>query len=78
MDFKPISVSQVLKALTDVDHKKSAGPDNLDPYLSKMAADIIAEPISHIDSVSIETEGHTHVSLGENLRVVWFLLMTWP
>lgn len=46
-DFKPIPVAQVCKALkaTNISYKKSAGPDSLDPYLFKMAADIIAEPI---------------------------------
>lgn len=43
-DFKPISVAQVYKALKGIDHKNSAGPDNLDPYLLKVDSDIIAEP----------------------------------
>ena len=52
-DFKPISVLQVLQALRDIDHKMSAGPDNLDPYLLKVAADIIAEPVTHIFNLSL-------------------------
>lgn len=52
-NFKPISVSEVHKALRDIDHKKSAGTDNLDPFLLKVAADIIAEPIAHIFNLSL-------------------------
>lgn len=52
-NFKPISVLEVHKALRDIDHKKSAGTDNLDPFLLKVAADIIAEPIAHIFNLSL-------------------------
>lgn len=52
-NFKPISVSEVHKALRDIDPKKSAGTDNLDPFLLKVAADIIAEPIAHIFNLSL-------------------------
>lgn len=53
-DFKPILVTHVYKALKDIDHKKSAGPDNLDPHLLKLAADIIAEPSAHIFNLSLQ------------------------
>jgi hypothetical protein len=40
---------------TAIDTKKSAGPDNLDPYLLKIAADIITEPVAHIFNLSLLT-----------------------
>lgn len=48
-----ISVAQVYKALEDIDLKKSAGPDNLDPYLPMLAADIMAEQITYIFNLSL-------------------------
>ena len=39
--------------MKDIDCKKSAGPDNLDPYLLKLSADIIAAPITHIFNLSL-------------------------
>ncbi len=49
--FKPVSVNQICKALKGIDNKTSVGPDNLDPYLLKVAADVIAEPVTHIKSL---------------------------
>lgn len=33
------------KSLNDIDHKKPEGPDNIDPFLIKEAANVIAEPV---------------------------------
>lgn len=43
----------VLKAIRDIDHKKSAGPDNLDPFLSKVSVNIVAESSAHIFNLSL-------------------------
>lgn len=51
--FDFISHGQVCEALKDIDREKSAGPVNLEPYLLKMVADIIAEPITHIFTLSL-------------------------
>ena len=51
--FDFISRGQVCEALKDIDCEKSAGPVNLEPYLLKMVADIIAEPITHIFTLSL-------------------------
>lgn len=45
--FKLISVTHVHNTLNDIDNKETAGPDNLDPYHFRMAADIIVKPILH-------------------------------
>ena len=47
-DFKLIPSSAVLKALKEIDIRKSAGPDGLDPALLKLSAHIIVEPITYI------------------------------
>ncbi len=41
-NFLPISPSQVHKALISLDCKKSAGPDQIEPYFLKISADLIA------------------------------------
>ena len=50
--FEPISYAEVYKALKAIDTKRSAGPDNLDPYLLKIADDDITEPVAHIFNFS--------------------------
>lgn len=52
-DFEPIPNAEVCKALKAIDPKKSAGPDNLDPYLLMTAADIITEPVTYIFNLSL-------------------------
>lgn len=52
-EFELFSYVNVLNALNDIDPKKSAGPDNLDPQLLKMAAPVIAEPLMHIFNLSL-------------------------
>jgi hypothetical protein len=50
-----VSYTEVCKALKAIDTKKSAGPDNLDSYLLKIAAGIITEPAAHIFNLSLLT-----------------------
>lgn len=47
-NFTPISVFEVREALLGLDCKKSAGPDQIEPYFLKTAANLIADPISSI------------------------------
>jgi hypothetical protein len=42
--FSSFSVSEVCKALKEIDGKTFPGPDELDPHLLHLAADIIAPP----------------------------------
>lgn len=51
--ISPLSINKVHKALQELDTKKSAGPDNLDPFFLKLAADFIAEPLSYIFNLTI-------------------------
>ena len=55
-DFSAITVSDVLLALTSLDPKKSPGPDGLDPYLLKIAASVIAEPLTDILNLSLVSQ----------------------
>lgn len=52
--FSPISRSEVLKALKNLDIKKSAGSDEVEPYFLKVAAEIIAGPLAYIFNLSLE------------------------
>lgn len=47
-----LSVLEVQKALKNLDTKKAAGPDKLDPFSLKLAADFISELLSHIFNLS--------------------------
>lgn len=38
-----------------LDSKKSVGPDSLDPYFLKLAADLIAEPLTSNFNLSLST-----------------------
>ena len=53
--FEPVLASEVSRALTGLDTKKSAGPDKLDPIFLKVAANYIAEPLTHIFNLSLST-----------------------
>lgn len=53
--FKPLSVSEVHKALTLLDIRKSAGPDNLEPYFLQLASDFIAPPLTYLFNLSLDT-----------------------
>jgi hypothetical protein len=52
-NFTPISAAEVQKALLGLDCKKSAGPDQIEPYFLKTAANLIADPISSIFNLSL-------------------------
>lgn len=51
--FIPFNVTEVCRALKNIDTSKSAGPDKLDPFFLKIAADIIAEPLTYIFNLSL-------------------------
>ena len=51
--FAPILTSQVHKALMSLDVKKSSGPDKIEPFFFKVAAGLIAEPITSILNLSL-------------------------
>lgn len=46
--FIQFSVSDVHKALIQLDPKKPTGPDKLEPFYLKVAADFIAEPLAYL------------------------------
>lgn len=52
-DFEALKVQDVMQSLNSIDPKKAPGPDGLDPFLLKVAAPVIAEPIIHIFNMSI-------------------------
>ncbi len=54
-DFVPIAMQEVYDALRRLNTKKSSGPDGLDPYFLNIAAEHIAEPLTHIFNLTIET-----------------------
>uniref|UniRef100_A0A3B4Z3D2 Reverse transcriptase domain-containing protein n=1 Tax=Stegastes partitus TaxID=144197 RepID=A0A3B4Z3D2_9TELE len=51
--FVPFSVDEVHRALLSLDNKKPAGPDNLEPYFLKLAADFIAKPLTSIFNLTL-------------------------
>ena len=53
--FKPVTVSEVHKVLKCLDSRKSGGPDQLNPYFLKLAADFIAEPLTYLFNLSLFT-----------------------
>ena len=53
--FEHVSTASVLKALKAIDPKKSSGPDGLDPYLLRLSAEVIAEPLANIFNLSLST-----------------------
>lgn len=54
--FSHFAVSDVLHALQTLDPKKSAGPDGIDPYFLRLAAPIIAQPLTDLYNLSITEE----------------------
>lgn len=52
-NLAPLDVVEVLRALKMLDPDKSAGPDKLEPYFLREAADFIAEPLTHIFNLTI-------------------------
>ena len=55
-NFSPILVTDVLRALSTLDPKKSSGPDGLDPYFLRLSAMVIAQPITDIFNLSLSTQ----------------------
>ncbi len=54
-DFVPIAMQEVYDALRRLNTKKSSGPDGLDPYFLNIAAEHIAEHLTHIFNLTIES-----------------------
>lgn len=52
-NFTCLDVIEVHRALKRLDPNKSAGPDKLDPCFLKLAADFIAEPLTHIFNLTL-------------------------
>ncbi len=55
-NFRPFTVAEVHKALTKLDSKKPAGPDNIGVYFLKLAADFIAEPLTYIHNLTLTSK----------------------
>ena len=53
--FKPFTTEEVHKEIKNLDSKKAHGPDLLDPYFLKIAAEFIAEPLTHIFNLTLST-----------------------
>lgn len=53
--FQPFTLCQVHKALKLLDARKPQGPDLIDPYLLKIAADFIVQPLTHIFNLSMSS-----------------------
>jgi hypothetical protein len=52
-NLEPVSYAEVYKSTKGI--KMPTGPDNLDPYLLKIAAGIITEPVAHVFNLSLLT-----------------------
>ena len=57
--FRPILKEDIYIALKAIDPKKSPGPDNLGPFLLKVAAGIIAKPIAYIFNCNLQKNSIT-------------------
>lgn len=53
--LQDVSVREVFETLSKLDPKKPPGPDGLDPFFLKAAAPIIAEPITYLCNLSIQS-----------------------
>lgn len=53
--FDPFTTLEVSKALKPLDPTESAGPDDLEPYFIKAAADSIALPLTYLFNLSLST-----------------------
>lgn len=53
--FSSISDYEVQRALLGLDCKKSAGPDQIEPYFLKIAANMISGPIAYIFNLSLNS-----------------------
>lgn len=72
-NFSTISTSQVRKALLNLDCKKSAGPDQIDPYFLKTSADLIARPIASILNLCL-CSGSQHHNCCNFCNMIFLLL----
>lgn len=48
-----LGVTEVHRALNQLDHNKSTGPDELDLFFIKSAADFITEPMTDIFNLTL-------------------------
>uniref|UniRef100_A0A669EEG1 Reverse transcriptase domain-containing protein n=1 Tax=Oreochromis niloticus TaxID=8128 RepID=A0A669EEG1_ORENI len=55
-DFSPFSVQEVHTALKALDHRKPPGPDLIEPFFLKIAADYIAQPLTILFNLSIQNK----------------------
>lgn len=53
--FSPFNVGAVHDALCKLNTKKSAGPDNLEPFFLKTAADFIAAPLTSLFNLTLSS-----------------------
>lgn len=51
--FAPFMILEVLTALKNLNSRKMAGPDKLEPLFLKLASDFIAEPLYHIFKLTL-------------------------
>ena len=54
-EFKPLSILEVQSCLENLPDSKVTGVDNIDNFLLKTAAEIIAEPVTHIINRSYDS-----------------------
>ena len=52
-NLTPFTVAEVHKALKHLNPRKPSGPDHLEPRFLKLAADLIAEPLTHLFNLSL-------------------------
>lgn len=55
-NFVPFTVQEVHRALKNLDPKKSAGPDHIDPYFLNVAADFIVRPLTCLLNMTLENK----------------------
>jgi len=53
--FSPFTIEADHEALSKFDPKKPAGPDNVEPFFLKIAADCIAPPLTSLSNLSLST-----------------------
>lgn len=53
--FSLFSVDEVYEALCNLDSKKPAGPDNLEPFFLKTGAEFIAPPLTYLFNLTLST-----------------------
>ena len=50
-----VSAHEILNVLNDLANSKSPGPDDLSPYVLKMASKFIAQPLTHLINLSFKS-----------------------